>query len=78
MAGSEHPGRKIRFWLTGRFGEMRLAGMGTYADLSIMWIEDTKRAPIAVEQRRARISMDESDITRNMSVSDEKAAKRQL
>lgn len=29
MAGSEHPGRKIRIWLTDRFGEMRLAGMGT-------------------------------------------------
>ncbi len=29
MAGSEYPGRKIRIWLTGRFGEMRLAGMGT-------------------------------------------------
>jgi hypothetical protein len=29
MAGSEQPGRKIRTWLTGRFGEMRLAEMGT-------------------------------------------------
>lgn len=28
-AGLEHPGRKIRIWLTGRFGEMRRAGMGT-------------------------------------------------
>ncbi len=29
MAGSEHPSRKIRIWLTGRFGEMRPAEMGT-------------------------------------------------
>ncbi|MBP6229963.1 MAG: hypothetical protein KA472_18660, partial [Pseudomonadales bacterium] len=30
---------------------------GTYADLSIMWIRDAKRAPSAAEERRARISL---------------------
>ncbi len=36
MAGSEHPGRKIRIWLTDRFGEMRLAGMGTLLPVSFL------------------------------------------
>lgn len=35
MAGSEQPGRKIRTWLTGRFGEMRLAEMGTLGPLAV-------------------------------------------
>jgi hypothetical protein len=34
-----------------------MAVEGTYADLSIMWIKDAKRAPSAAEERRARISL---------------------
>ena len=39
------------------FLRRRTSAWGNYADLAIMWIEDTKRAPTAVDQRLARILM---------------------
>jgi hypothetical protein len=47
----------LGFLANGSFRFSPPSAQGTYADLSIMWIQDMGEAPTAVDQRLARISL---------------------